>query len=50
VPASAESAETLFARLTAEGRTRREAVKEVARALGLPAREAYRRLLPEREE
>jgi 16S rRNA (cytidine1402-2'-O)-methyltransferase len=48
-PASTETAEALFARLTAEGRTRREAVKEVARALGLPAREAYRRLLPEQE-
>jgi 16S rRNA (cytidine1402-2'-O)-methyltransferase len=47
--ASAETAEALFARLTGEGRTRREAVKEVARALGLPAREVYRRLLPERD-
>jgi 16S rRNA (cytidine1402-2'-O)-methyltransferase len=42
---SRETAESLFARLTAEGRTRREAVKEVARALGLPAREVYRRVL-----
>jgi 16S rRNA (cytidine1402-2'-O)-methyltransferase len=40
-----ESAETLFARLTAEGRTRRAAVKEVARKLGLPARDVYRRVL-----
>jgi len=48
-PAATESAETLFARLTAEGRTRREAVKQVARALGLPAREVYRRVLREEE-
>jgi 16S rRNA (cytidine1402-2'-O)-methyltransferase len=38
-------AETVFAALTAEGRTRREAVKETARRLGLPAREVYRRVL-----
>src|SRR5262245_9466753 len=45
-PASAsESPEALFARLVAEGRTRREAVKETARRLGLPAREVYRRVL-----
>lgn len=37
--------ETVFAALTAEGRTRREAVKETARRLGLPAREVYRRVL-----
>jgi len=48
-PASMETAEALFARLTAEGRTRREAVKEVARALGLPAREVYRRVLQDEE-
>jgi 16S rRNA (cytidine1402-2'-O)-methyltransferase len=42
-----ESVESLFARLAAEGRPRREAVKEVARRLGLPAREVYRRVLPE---
>jgi 16S rRNA (cytidine1402-2'-O)-methyltransferase len=48
-PVTTESAEALFARLTAEGRTRREAVKQVARALGLPAREVYRRVLRERE-
>jgi 16S rRNA (cytidine1402-2'-O)-methyltransferase len=41
----AEDAETLFARLVAEGRTRRQAVKETARALGLPARDVYRRVL-----
>jgi len=45
--ASTETPEALFARLTAEGRTRREAVKEVARALGLPARDVYRRVLRE---
>jgi 16S rRNA (cytidine1402-2'-O)-methyltransferase len=32
----------LYHRLAAEGRTRREAVKEIARRLGLPAREVYR--------
>jgi 16S rRNA (cytidine1402-2'-O)-methyltransferase len=40
-----EAPEVLFARLTAAGRTRREAVKEVARQLGLPARDVYRRVL-----
>jgi 16S rRNA (cytidine1402-2'-O)-methyltransferase len=40
-----ESPEVLFARLTAEGLTRRAAVKEAARILGLPAREVYRRVL-----
>jgi 16S rRNA (cytidine1402-2'-O)-methyltransferase len=44
-PPVSESVEALFARLTAEGKTRREAVKEVARLLGLPAREVYRRVL-----
>lgn len=43
--ASPESAEALFTRFTAEGRTRRDAVKEVARLTGLPAREVYRRAL-----
>jgi 16S rRNA (cytidine1402-2'-O)-methyltransferase len=38
-------AETVFAALTAGGLTRREAVKETARRLGLPAREVYRRVL-----
>jgi 16S rRNA (cytidine1402-2'-O)-methyltransferase len=33
---------TLYRTLAGEGRTRRDAVKEVARALGLPAREVYR--------
>jgi 16S rRNA (cytidine1402-2'-O)-methyltransferase len=41
----AASAEELFARLTAEGLTRRDAVKETARRLGLPARDVYRRVL-----
>jgi len=44
---TSETPETLFARLTAEGRSRREAVKEVARRLDLPAREVYRRTLGE---
>lgn len=48
-PASTETPEALFARLTAEGRTRREAVKEVARTLGLSARDVYRRVLREEE-
>src|SRR2546427_2632500 len=48
-PASTETAEALFARLTAEGRTRRDAVKEVAKTLGLPAREVYRRVLQDEE-
>jgi 16S rRNA (cytidine1402-2'-O)-methyltransferase len=37
--------EELYARLAAEGLTRRAAVKETARRLGLPAREVYRRVL-----
>ena len=36
---------TVYASLTAQGLTRREAVKETARRLGLPAREVYRRVL-----
>jgi 16S rRNA (cytidine1402-2'-O)-methyltransferase len=40
-----ESPEAMFQRLVAQGRTRRDAVKDVARALGLPAREVYRRAL-----
>jgi 16S rRNA (cytidine1402-2'-O)-methyltransferase len=48
--AEALTAEALFAQLTSEGKTRREAVKETARRLGLPAREVYRRVLePEAE-
>jgi 16S rRNA (cytidine1402-2'-O)-methyltransferase len=42
---SGESPEALFDRLTAEGLTRRDAVKETARRLDLPAREVYRRTL-----
>lgn len=34
----------LYHRLAAEGRTRREAVKEAARRIGLPAREVYARV------
>jgi 16S rRNA (cytidine1402-2'-O)-methyltransferase len=44
--AGTEPPEALFGRLTAEGLTRRDAVKEVARRLDLPAREVYRRVLP----
>jgi 16S rRNA (cytidine1402-2'-O)-methyltransferase len=43
--AAQEPVEQIYARLVAEGRTRREAVKEAARAAGLPAREVYRRVL-----
>lgn len=45
-PAVVESPEALFARLAAEGLPRRDAVKEVARRLGLSARDVYRRVLP----
>jgi 16S rRNA (cytidine1402-2'-O)-methyltransferase len=49
-----EEPEALYGRLAAEGRTRREAVKEVARRCGLSAREVYRRVLdaenPEHED
>jgi 16S rRNA (cytidine1402-2'-O)-methyltransferase len=48
-PRPEEEPEVLFARLVAEGRTRRQAVKETARALGLPARDVYRRVLREQE-
>ena len=37
--------EEVYARLAADGLTRRAAVKETARRLGLPAREVYRRVL-----
>jgi 16S rRNA (cytidine1402-2'-O)-methyltransferase len=37
--------EAAFGRLVEEGRTRREAVKQIARRFGLPAREVYARLL-----
>jgi 16S rRNA (cytidine1402-2'-O)-methyltransferase len=45
LPMTREAPEALFARLTQEGRTRREAVKEIARLTGLPSREVYKRLL-----
>jgi len=45
LPAVSEPVEVVFSRLVAEGRTRREAVKETARLLGLPARDVYRRVL-----
>jgi 16S rRNA (cytidine1402-2'-O)-methyltransferase len=45
-PRPEETLEESFARLVALGHTRREAVKEAARIAGLPARDAYRRLLP----
>jgi 16S rRNA (cytidine1402-2'-O)-methyltransferase len=41
-PPPGETPHALYARLAAEGRTRRDAVKETARRLGLPAREVYR--------
>jgi len=43
--AAVETPEALYARLVAGGRTRRQAVKETARLLGLPARDVYRRVL-----
>jgi 16S rRNA (cytidine1402-2'-O)-methyltransferase len=39
--ATAEPLDVLYARLVGEGKTRREAVKEAARLLGLPARQVY---------
>jgi len=44
-PAEQDPPELLVARLIAEGKTRREAVKETARRLGLGAREVYQRVL-----
>jgi 16S rRNA (cytidine1402-2'-O)-methyltransferase len=41
---SDEPLEEIYARLVAEGKTRREAVKATARLLGLPAREVYTRV------
>jgi 16S rRNA (cytidine1402-2'-O)-methyltransferase len=41
-PAAGLDPAVLYRSLAAEGRTRREAVKEAARRLGLPAREVYR--------
>src|SRR5262249_19554128 len=46
-PAVEGTPEEVYARLAAEGLTRRAAVKETARRLGLPAREVYRRVLGE---
>lgn len=43
--ADAAEVPALFERLVAEGRSRREAVKEVARLTGLAARDVYRRTL-----
>jgi 16S rRNA (cytidine1402-2'-O)-methyltransferase len=40
--------EAEFARLQAEGRSRRDAVKQIAKRLGLPARDVYSRLLASR--
>jgi 16S rRNA (cytidine1402-2'-O)-methyltransferase len=40
-----DTPEALFAQLVSAGRTRREAVKETARRLRLPARDVYRRVL-----
>lgn len=48
--ASDADLEGLFARLVAQGRTRREAVKELARRLGLPARDVYGRLIETRRD
>jgi hypothetical protein len=48
VTVTEEPVEQIYARLVAEGKTRREAVKEAARAAGLPAREVYRRVLDQR--
>jgi 16S rRNA (cytidine1402-2'-O)-methyltransferase len=48
-PAAEGTPEAFFARLTADGRTRREAVKEVARRFRLPAREIYRRMLESKQ-
>jgi 16S rRNA (cytidine1402-2'-O)-methyltransferase len=42
--ATDEPLEAVYARLVAGGKTRREAVKEAARLLGLPAREVYVRV------
>ena len=47
--ASSDDVESLFARFVEEGRSRREAVKEIARLTGLPARDVYKRVLPQPE-
>ncbi len=48
--ASDENPRKLFAALTAQGHTRREAVKETARLLGRHARDIYREVLDDDEE
>ena len=47
---SGEDPVALYRRLAAEGRTRREAVKEAARRLGRPAREVYAIVQDEKPE
>jgi len=47
-PRQDETPEVLFARLVAEGQTRRAAAKQVAQLSGLTAREVYRRMLGDR--
>jgi len=47
--ASSDDVESLFVRFVEEGRSRREAVKEIARLTGLPARDVYKRVLPQPE-
>ncbi len=49
-PPSEGDAVALYRTLAAEGRTRREAVKEAARRLRLPAREVYRRVQTDEDE
>lgn len=44
-----EPAPVLFERLTSEGKTRREAVKEIARRTGRPAREVYAEVLRDKK-
>jgi len=48
VGSTEEPLDVIYARLVAEGKTRREAVKEAARMLGLPAREVYSRVRSEK--
>lgn len=49
-PLQDEAPEALFARLVAEGQTRRAAAKQVAQRSGLTAREVYRRMLADRDD
>jgi 16S rRNA (cytidine1402-2'-O)-methyltransferase len=46
-PPPREPIAALYERLVSEGRSRREAIREAARLLGISSREAYRRLLEE---